>query len=63
MAEVTLIDIEVEYITHSKDQAVYLSLSSNKRLRAGLNEPVKMKSDDGKHWRQSVELPSRKLTT
>ena len=61
MAEVTLIDIEVEYITHSKDQAVYLSLSSNKRLRAGLNEPVKMKSDDGKHWRQSVELPSRKV--
>ena len=61
MAEVTLIDIEVEYITHSKDQAVYVTLSSNKRLRAGLNEPIKMKSDDGKHWHQSIELPSRKV--
>ena len=61
MAEITLIDIEVEYITHSKDQAVYLTISSNKRLRAGLNEPVKMKSEDGKHWHQSIELPSRKV--
>ena len=61
MAEVTRIDIEVEYITHSKDQAVYLTLSSNKRLRAGLNEPIKMKSDDGKHWHQTIELPSRKV--
>ena len=61
MAEVTQIDIEVEYITHSKDQAVYLTLSSNKRLRAGLNEPIKMRSDDGKHWHQTIELPSRKV--
>lgn len=61
MTETTLIDIEVEYITHSKDQAVYLSLSSNKRLRAGLNEPLRMKSDDGKHWHLSIELPANKV--
>lgn len=61
MAEVTLIDIEVEYITHSKDQAVYLTLSSNKRLRAGLNEPIRMKSDDGKRWQLSIELPTSKV--
>lgn len=61
MTETTLIDIEVEYITHSKDQAVYLSLSSNKRLRAGLNEPLRMRSDDGKHWHLSIELPANKV--
>lgn len=61
MAEVTLINIEVEYITHSKDQSVYVTLSSNKKLRAGLNEPIKMKSTDGQHWTQTIELPSRKV--
>lgn len=61
MSEVTLINIEVEYTTHSKDQSVYINLSSSKKLRAGLNEPIKMKSEDGQHWYQTIKLPSRKI--
>ena len=61
MSDIIFLNIEVEYVTHSKDQCVYLNLSSNKKLRAGLNEPIKMKSEDGQHWYQTIELPSRKM--
>ena len=61
MAEITIINIEVEYITHSREQSVYLTLSANRKLRAGLNEPIRMKSEDGKTWRQTIEMPTRKV--
>lgn len=61
MTETTLIDIEVEYITHSKEQSVFINLSSSKKLRSGLNEPVKMKSDDGRHWTQTIDIPMSKV--
>lgn len=61
MSEVTRIDIEVEYFTHSKDQAVYIQLSSKRKLRSTLLEPIKMKSEDGQHWSQTIELPSSKV--
>lgn len=61
MSEVTKIKIEVEYITHSKDQSVFINLSSNKKLRSDLNEPVKMKSNDGHHWALNIEIPTSKL--
>ncbi len=60
MAEVTTIRIEIEYVTHNKEQAVYINLASNKKLRAGLHGPIKMKSDDGQHWNQTIEIPSSK---
>lgn len=61
MPEITLVNIEVEYITHSKDQSVYINLSSSKKLRSGLSDPIKMKTDDGQHWYQTIELPARKV--
>lgn len=61
MTEYTLIEIEVEYITHSKEQSVFINLSSNKKLRSDLNEPIKMKSTDGRHWTQTIELPTSKV--
>ncbi len=61
MSETTKIDIEVEYITHNQDQTVCLNLSSNKKLRAELNDQIKMKSKDGKLWKQTIELPSKKI--
>lgn len=61
MSDITTIDIEVEYITHSKDQSVFINLCANKKLRAGLNEPIKMKSEDGQHWSQTIELPTKKI--
>ncbi len=61
MAESTQIEIEVEYITHSKEQSVFINLSSNKKLRSGLNEPVKMKSSDGRHWSLTIDLPKSKV--
>jgi len=61
MSEITTINIEVEYITHSKEQHVYVNLSANKKLRAGLTEPIRMKSEDGQHWSQTIELPTKKV--
>ena len=61
MSDTTKIDIEIEYITHNTEQTVCLNLSSNRKLRAGLSEQIKLKSKNGKLWKQTIDLPSKKI--
>lgn len=62
MADNTKINIEIEYITHNPEQTVCLNLSSSKKLRAELNEPIRLKSTDGRLWQQTIELPTKKIS-
>ena len=62
MSDSTHIIIEVEYITHSQDQSVFVTLFSSKKLRAGLSEPIKMKSTDGRTWKLQFDVPTNKIT-
>ena len=61
MSDTTHIKIEVEYVTHSLDQSVYITLFSSKKLRAGLSEPLKMKSKDGRIWEFQFDVPTNKI--